>query len=770
MEVRVERAWGAILFIVAVALLFAPLFDVLGYEWCLAMAVMASLGGAHVGALGVVRERKERTASAVTAAAARPGATVARLWWHATLRLWGALVLPLAAVLVTARFVRNCDLGAGFAWFAMLPMLSAAMGCGAGVVAGLLRPWRGRVAPTALGLAIVVASVAWGVWRFYAAPPICGYDPFVGYFAGTLYDEDIAITAAFGWSRLYEVALLAGGLGLCALLLDANRLCLGRPRRGRLRPIGAALVAFAVAGTLWHARADLGFALSADDVARRLGGELVTKHFVLHYSPSGPYAKELALYAEEDERDWAELERLFGAAPAAPVHAFLFDDVAQKRALMGAGHTFIAKPWRKEIYLQHDAWPQEVTRHELAHVFAGRFGDPIFGIARRGLRFNVGLIEGVAVAAAWAGQPLTPHQIVKVLREAKLVDEHTLASVMGPRFFGINAAQAYNVAGSFCRFLLDTRGVDKLERLYRAAGAPGSWRAIYGVDLDTLGAEWLAAVDAEKVPADERAVALERLRRPSVFRRVCAHAQALRKQAARAAAQAGDRARAVAEWDALVCEDDSTENALARIEALMAAGSYPRAAEALAALGLGPELDAVARARALMLRGDLAVLQGRDPDYDALAGLPLDEATARLATAKRVVAHSPPSPERTMLLEILAAPPGTRDAALDLATLQRLADADPGGGLVHYLLGRQLYARGRFDAAAEELGRAEHGGLPDARFDREAERLRGAALFRLGRRGEARALFAALAADAKAPLGARLDAAEWIRRCDFVMP
>ncbi len=469
-RVRVERAWSFILFVVGAGLCFVPLFDVLGYEWCLAMAVVASLAGAQVAALRVGRERRERAPSAVTAAEARPGVTVARLWWGATLRLWGALGLPLGAILANALRVRNCDVGAGLAWFAMLPMLSAAMGAGAGVVAGLLRPWRGRVAPTALALGIVVASVAWGVWRFYAAPPIFGYDPFVGYFAGTLYDEEIAITAAFGWARLYDVALLTGWLAACALLLDAGRLCLGRPAPARARPLGMAILAFAAAATLWSARARLGFALCAQEIGQRLGGELRTAHFVLHYSPTGPYAKELAAYAEDDELYWAELEKLFGAAPVPPVHAFLFDNAAQKRELMGAGHTFIAKPWRREIYLQHDAWPQTVTKHELAHVFAGRFGDPIFGIARRGLGFNVGLIEGVAVAAAWEGQPLTPHQVVKVLRDAKLLDVDTLASVMGPSFFGINAAQAYNVAGSFCRFLADTRGVGKLEALYRAAG------------------------------------------------------------------------------------------------------------------------------------------------------------------------------------------------------------------------------------------------------------------------------------------------------------
>jgi tetratricopeptide (TPR) repeat protein len=766
-RVRVERAWGAILFVVGAALCFVPLFDVLGYEWCLAMAIVASLAGAHVAALGVGRERRERAPSAVTAAEARPGATVARLWCTATLSLWAWLSLPLVAILGNALRVRNCDVAAGIGWFVMLPMLSAAMGCAAGVVAGLTRAWRGRTAPTALALAVVVASVAWGVWRFYAAPPIFGYDPFVGYFAGTLYDEEVAITRAFAWARAYEGALAIGLLAACALALDAVRLRLTWPSWSRLGALACAVAAFAVAATLWHARATLGFQLSAADLSERLGGELRTAHFVLHYSPAGPYAKDIAVYAEDDELRWHELEQFFGAAPTPPVHAFLFDNAVQKRALMGAGRTFIAKPWRREIYLQYDAWPQEVTRHELAHVFAGRFGDPIFGIARRGLAFNVGLIEGVAVAASWAGAPLTPHQIVKVLRDARLVDGSTLQSVMGPRFFGINAAEAYNVAGSFCRFLVDTRGVDKLERIYRAAGSDGSWREVYGVDLEVLRDEWLALIDAQVVPAAERAVALEHLQRPSVFRRVCAHAQALRKQSAREAMQAGDRRRALAEWNEVCAADDSPENALERIDALVAAGEYDPAQQELNALG---PLGEVHRARVLMLRADLAVLRGKDGDYDALAGLPLDEATARLVTVKRDVSHWPPGETRTTLLQILAAPAGTRDAALDLVTLQKLADAHPERALVHYLLGRQLYARGRFADAADELGRALAGTLPDARFSREATRLRGAALLRLDRRAEARALFVALADDKEASEGGRLDAREWVARAAFRMP
>jgi tetratricopeptide (TPR) repeat protein len=773
MRVRVEWSWTAILTLLGAALCFVPLFDVLGYEWCLVMAIAASLAGAHVGAVRVWRQRRERPPSAVTAAEARPGASVIALWWGATARLWAALLVPLAAVLLNALRVRNCDFAAGFAWFAMLPLASAALGAAAGTVAGLVRPWRGRVAPTALAIGVVVASVAWGVYRFYAAPPIFGYDPFVGYFAGTLYDEEVAITSAFGWARLYHAAVAATALAGCALFLDGVRLSLrARAARGRARLLALTVACAAVALGLHAERARLGFQLDAGDIARALGGERRTAHFVLHYSPSGPFAKDLDAYALDDELRWAELTRFFGRAPEAPVHAFLFDTIAQKRALMGAAHTFIAKPWRREIYLQYDAWPQQVTKHELAHVFAGPFGDRVFGIARRGWQFNVGLIEGVAVAASWAGQPLTPHQTVKVLRDAKLVDGATLATVMGPSFFGLNASQAYAIAGSFCRFLADTRGADKLGQIYGTAGAPESWQRIYGVSFDTLRAEWLKVIDAQAVPAAERAVALERLKRPSVFRRVCAHAQALRKQTAREAAQAGDRGRALAEWEAVCAADPGDpQNQAEALDAALVADARPRARALAEALLRRKDINAVLRAKALTALGDLALLDGavdraRD-HYDDAAALPMDEASARLLTVKRLVCGWPAGPSRQALATILVAPPGSRDAAVDLATLQKLADRDPDRGLYHYLLGRQLFARGRFADAAEELAWPAAEKLPDARFDREAARLRAVALYRLGRIGEAHAQFARLATDPDATEGARLEAEDWRARCDF---
>ena len=100
------------------------------------------------------------------------------------------MLLPLGAIFANALRVRNCDLDGGLLWFALLPALSSAVASAVGVGAALFTR-RARL----LGYGVFVASVIWALVRFMAAPPVNAFDPFGGYFPGTLYDEDIAVPA-----------------------------------------------------------------------------------------------------------------------------------------------------------------------------------------------------------------------------------------------------------------------------------------------------------------------------------------------------------------------------------------------------------------------------------------------------------------------------------------------------------------------------------------------------------------------------------------------
>src|SRR5690606_19571073 len=112
--------------------------------------------------------------------------------------------------------------------------------------------------------------------------------------------------------------------------------------------------------------------------------------------------REAELVGRDCDAHVRALERWFDAAYPHRIVAFVFESEAQKGRLMGAASTYIAKPWRREIYIQMGRYPHPVLGHELAHVVAGEFGEGPFAVAGAlgGLLPDPGRIEGVATAAA----------------------------------------------------------------------------------------------------------------------------------------------------------------------------------------------------------------------------------------------------------------------------------------------------------------------------------------------------------------------------------
>jgi hypothetical protein len=750
--------WSLVFVVLACVLQVLPLFDLLGFEFSFAMALLVTLAGIDLAAAEVKRARRERSPSQRARDDARPLLALLRLWGASIAGSWLVLLLPLVVSLGNGLRVRNCDRVGGLVWYALLPALSALAATATGVLAAVTVR-RARL----LGYGVFLASLAWALYRFLAAPPVNAFDPFGGYFPGTLYDENVTVPAALYWARLYHLTASLAALALASRFLDGEtlRLKLGAAKR---RPLLFTIALSLGALYLGASGGRLGFARSAEDIARALGGERRTEHFVLHYSPTGPFAADLDLHAAEHELRWRELHDLWKIDPGVPIHAYLFDSVAQKQQLMGAAHTSVAKPWRKEIYLQYEAWPHSVLPHELAHVFAGAFGDPLLHVSRDGVSLNLGLIEGSAVAASWHGSSslgLTPHQQAQVMRKAGIAPP--LTEVLGIRFLGFNNGAAYAEAGSFCRWLLDTRGPEPLEKVYRRGGSEQAFLDAYGISLRQLAAEWGRFVDGLEAPESQRQLAEERLSQPSVFHKVCAHELAVRREAASHAAAAGDHVRALQLLDGVCHDDPDDPDNLAELMDAARAGKRDDDARAAAErLMRHPKATPALRARALMLVGDLALAR-RDfaaaaQAYLAAEKLPLDEASGRLVTVKRMAAQMAPPPDALVRFLVEAA----REPPLMLATAQELAQSDPGNGLYLYLYGRQLSERSLFARAAEALERSRRLGLPDARFQREADRIAGIARYRLRQFDASQDDFQRLAEGA--PEGVRLAAADWIER------
>ena len=166
--------WSALLALLALGLDFVPLFDVLGYDFSFALGLAAAFAGADIGhgAAAAARRRQAPVTPVAPVVAGLAGALA-------------ALVLPLALSLLNALRVRNCDLGAGLVFFALLPVGSAVYGATAGALAGWWLPRGGRLVAWLLPL----LSIAWSLERLYRHPAVFVFDPFGGYFPGPIYDE-----------------------------------------------------------------------------------------------------------------------------------------------------------------------------------------------------------------------------------------------------------------------------------------------------------------------------------------------------------------------------------------------------------------------------------------------------------------------------------------------------------------------------------------------------------------------------------------------------
>src|ERR1051325_6123099 len=104
--------WGAATAVLALILDFVPLFDLLGYDFSFALGLLTAPAAVDIGC-GVVAAARRRNDSDSNS----DGITVPRLVGRAVAFALAILLIPLLLSLLNALRVRNCNLGAGLAFF-----------------------------------------------------------------------------------------------------------------------------------------------------------------------------------------------------------------------------------------------------------------------------------------------------------------------------------------------------------------------------------------------------------------------------------------------------------------------------------------------------------------------------------------------------------------------------------------------------------------------------------------------------------------------------
>jgi tetratricopeptide (TPR) repeat protein len=695
---RAERVALLVAFTLLVAVGFIPQFGGPGYESALAGGLILPSTAAITTALVVSRARAQSSIL-------NPHYCFDALGRGVT---FGAVAALLGAAVATLHGLRTgfCDAPLGYELWATGPGPGAAMGgawgAGAGLVAARFR--RGRSWSVLLALAGPLAGIAIGFGRFYTSPMVFGFDPFVGYFAGPLYDTVVDPGVRLLSYRLGSLATLL------ALAVLAWHLELTPGRRfwlvGRGRPgiVAAGALAAAVSLAITLAGAQLGHWSTKRSIEEALGRSVSVGRCDVVYSPGVP-STDARRVAEECVGHLPEVEAYLGARGPDKVKVFLFASDAEKGAYMGASHTYIAKPWRGEVYVQAAGFPHPTLGHELAHVVSGSFGSGPFRVAGPlgGLIPDPGRIEGIAVAASpGEDDDFTLFEWSKALLELNLLPE--MQSIFRLGFLAKASNTAYTVAGAFVSWLHDRYGAEAVRQWY---GGRRIEEVTGGKSFAALDRQFRADLAKIQLRPELLAMAKARFDRPSIFGRVCPRRIDRDLALAEGRLGSGDIFGARDAFKTLLDLDrHNTRARLGLAQCDVREEKLEAAVKRYQALASDPRLSVLERAAALEARGDVQVM-ANDPAgavdaYASVAKIDADDDRQRTLEVKTLLATSrPDAGMRSLLIGEPRRGPSWDEAAPLLG-----AEAARGDPLSQYLVGRNLWLHGRPEAALRYLDAA----------------------------------------------------------------
>lgn len=701
-----------------------PLLNYLGFEFSTLVAVVASV---ICGLMTIALSRRHES----------PIASL-RVSFVASAVL---LAVPAIVMAGNALVVKNCSLLEGALFYLLIPVPAVVLMIS---VAFLLSVLKTRFKKTLFVLVYAAVLLHIPVVTFTDVQ-IFAFNPIVGYFPGITYDEVITIEGRLVMYRISTLAL-AGLVTILAIRILRRR---GRKPIPMLQILMGVTCAVIVAATFLLSN-DLGLSSSASSVQSQLKGVIETDHFVITYPATRVDGAKAAQLAALHEFQFERLARELRVIPRKKIYSFLYASAEQKRLLVGAGRTNIAKPWLWQIHVNLDD-VERALAHELIHVLAADFGSPILRIG-----WNPGLIEGLAVAVERVEYDETIHRLARMVQQAGV--RMNLADVFTIRGFVQSVpGVSYTTAGSFCRFLIDRYGWRRFKRVYRS----GDFQSVYGKSLSRLGEEWAQFLSGYRLTDGHVRKGLYLFKRPSIFAKECARVvAAMNGQTARLLAE-GEYGAALSSARASLDRSISVEAILQQAEALFRLGWYDEVVHHSDSFLADTSL-AHALLPLMLTKGDALLVSGRAEEartvyrnvFDAHLSLAFDEALGlRLAGSQEI-----PADEFFALLR------GRDSDSVQLNRIRALVQRHPQHAVPRYLLGRQLQLMEMNEEAVMDLVRAGPFRIPELEHVRMRRIAR--AYFDLGNYQKAKMYFW-LSLNFTTNEAHALQIQEWLDRCDW---
>lgn len=341
---------------------------------------------------------------------------------------------------------------------------------------------------------IFLVFVLTPVVEIYFYHQVFFYNSLIGFFPGTIYDENISMHSKHFLYQLFSVKITF--LAYILLIKKDKRFKIYLP----------IFIAYFLGVSFLKPM--MSYATDQSKIEKILPGKHLTEHFEIIY-PGGVSEKKIKTIAAEHEFYYQKLRKQLGFEPQGKITSVLFENRKQKGKIFGAENADVAKLWMNTIYLQVGEYSQTLE-HELVHVFSREIGTTPFKVAAG---FNFSLIEGYAMAIEdeYGGKEVHHFAALAYGNNFKVLPADLFG---GLSFFGNVSGLSYVIAGSFIKYLIENYSQEQVNQVYNT----GDFEAAFGKPIEILSAEYEEFITSYPVEKNKHTSTLYFGRKPLIKR------------------------------------------------------------------------------------------------------------------------------------------------------------------------------------------------------------------------------------------------------------
>jgi len=462
-----------VVFIFSFLLINLPLVGSFGYEFSAFFAVLFFLLG---GLLNIYRTNKK---------------IIEKTYFLFALSI---VATPLFTVILASFFKPICSFWFGFTFYITLSIISFILSY---FLSEIVQFAFQRFTKTIFLISVFLICLI-PVTEIYFNPQIYFYSPVIGFFPGTIYDEDVSVTA----SLLFYRGLNLLYFGLLFFVIK---------RKFVKNKIFFALISLLVAVIFIIFSSQFGFSTTHNQLDKILTAKAETKNFIIKYDEAKVDTNEIKNLTLSHAFYFEKLKTVLKFNPNRKVISYIFNDKNQKKKYFGSEQADVAKPWLYEIYLSRDSWNNSL-KHEMLHIFSAEIGNGIFKLAAS---FNPALIEGFSEAIDNNFDDIELHTLAaSAFHFGYKINIEELFS--GLNFFKSFSGLSYLYAGSFSRFLIDNYGLEAFTIFYKTNDA----ETAFGKSLNKLSEDYYEFLINYKITLSKEKVEYY-FGRASIFQKLC---------------------------------------------------------------------------------------------------------------------------------------------------------------------------------------------------------------------------------------------------------